>query len=457
MTIFKKNINQHNPIKIGDWEYYSDKAALHKNEQQVRLEPIMAKALELFISKPNQVITKEELRDKVWEQEFTSDESVARCISRLRKALNDSSHSPMYIQTLPKKGYLFIASVQTPLSSSSFPKRTYYLAGGLILLLACVLLTVKFTQSSKANVASKRSSYSPKMQQADYFIRQKTPHSMRKAKDLLLAASHNLPENKEAFALLALVYCHNYGYHFKIPFEQRKSKAHFYIQKATKISPQSPLTWAARGAYAYYFESNFAKASQALQKSISLDPNSPWSHHLYAWVLVSQQKFTESIYRINQANKIDATSEGILWDKVWIHYLAKQNDQALTHLKEALNFSEIPHGWIQMLVYHQVPNHLQAARLWVKRNLNSGYSQAEMSPAIQAINQGNWKQCYEHFIQLNKKPRQEFEDPEAIAIWNIVIGNNLEAQKQLDKARKNPHRLFSPMLHLMPIFAPINQ
>ncbi|MGC1294913.1 MAG: winged helix-turn-helix domain-containing protein, partial [Alloacidobacterium sp.] len=71
------------------------------------------KLLEILLERPGEVITREELRSRIWANEGFGDfdQAVNIAIAKLRSALGDSAENPRYIETLPKRGYRFIADV----------------------------------------------------------------------------------------------------------------------------------------------------------------------------------------------------------------------------------------------------------------------------------------------------------------------------------------------------------
>jgi cholera toxin transcriptional activator len=85
----------------------------------VRLGANESRALCLLIEEPGAIIHRNRLHDYVWrEQGFeVDDSSLTQAISTLRKALKDSTKSPAYIKTVPKRGYQMIAPVSVYLES----------------------------------------------------------------------------------------------------------------------------------------------------------------------------------------------------------------------------------------------------------------------------------------------------------------------------------------------------
>jgi DNA-binding winged helix-turn-helix (wHTH) protein len=68
--------------------------------------------LECLIERPGRVVSRQELIDRVWKEAFVTDTSLAEAVSFLRQALGDDPQNPRYIQTLHRRGYRFVATVE---------------------------------------------------------------------------------------------------------------------------------------------------------------------------------------------------------------------------------------------------------------------------------------------------------------------------------------------------------
>lgn len=92
------------------------------DDETIRLGSNESRILLLLAERPNEVVSRNELHEFVWrEQGFeVDDSSLTQAISTLRKMLKDSTKSPVFVKTVPKRGYQLICSVEkaTPLLSS---------------------------------------------------------------------------------------------------------------------------------------------------------------------------------------------------------------------------------------------------------------------------------------------------------------------------------------------------
>ncbi|WP_134051855.1 winged helix-turn-helix domain-containing protein [Rheinheimera aquimaris] len=105
------------PLQVGDWQYVPEQdklvqlAADGKIAVTADLDNLSQKVANYFIANAGKLITKDELLHDVWGIRDVSDGRVTRVIRVLRVALGDDTREPRYIETIPKRGYRFIAPV----------------------------------------------------------------------------------------------------------------------------------------------------------------------------------------------------------------------------------------------------------------------------------------------------------------------------------------------------------
>ena len=100
-------------IRFGTYEVSLQSGEVRKAGVRIRVQQQPLKLLEVLLERPGEVVTREELRSRVWPNESFGDfdQAVNIAIAKLRSALGDSAENPRYIETLPKRGYRFIADV----------------------------------------------------------------------------------------------------------------------------------------------------------------------------------------------------------------------------------------------------------------------------------------------------------------------------------------------------------
>jgi TolB-like protein/DNA-binding winged helix-turn-helix (wHTH) protein/Tfp pilus assembly protein PilF len=108
-----ESLRQTPVVRFGTFEVSLASNEIRKAGVKIRVQQQPMKLLEILLERPGKVVTREELRSRIWADENFGDfdQAVNIAIAKLRNALGDSAESPRYIETLPKRGYRFIAEV----------------------------------------------------------------------------------------------------------------------------------------------------------------------------------------------------------------------------------------------------------------------------------------------------------------------------------------------------------
>src|SRR5258707_14463878 len=142
--------------RFGVFELEAHPGALRRNGIKLKLQDQPYQVLLKLLEHAGQTVTREQLRSALWPADTFVDfeTGLNTAIKRLRETLGDSADSPTFIETLPRRGYRFIATVERPVgedsgipSPSSPPessagknllKPTGVIAGFVVLVLICV-------------------------------------------------------------------------------------------------------------------------------------------------------------------------------------------------------------------------------------------------------------------------------------------------------------------------------
>ena len=103
----------HRIVRFGSFEVDLMSGELRKNGIRIHLREQSFRALALLLEQPGQVVTREELRRRLWPADVFVDfeNNLNHAIARLREALGDSAERPRFIETLPKRGYRLLVGV----------------------------------------------------------------------------------------------------------------------------------------------------------------------------------------------------------------------------------------------------------------------------------------------------------------------------------------------------------
>ena len=102
-------------LRFGAFELELRAGELRKSGLRIKLQQQPLQILQMLVERSGDVVTREELRQKLWPAGTYVDfeRSLNKAMVRLREALNDSADSPRFIETIPRKGYRFLAPVRT--------------------------------------------------------------------------------------------------------------------------------------------------------------------------------------------------------------------------------------------------------------------------------------------------------------------------------------------------------
>lgn len=102
-------------LLFGPFQVDQHRQEVTRNGTKVKLQGKVYQILLALLEKPGEVVTREELRMRLWpaETHVNYDANVNTTVNKLRQALGDSSDKPLYIETIPRKGYSMVVTAET--------------------------------------------------------------------------------------------------------------------------------------------------------------------------------------------------------------------------------------------------------------------------------------------------------------------------------------------------------
>jgi DNA-binding winged helix-turn-helix (wHTH) protein/TolB-like protein/cytochrome c-type biogenesis protein CcmH/NrfG len=147
-------------------EFFLDagKRRFLRAEEQIGLHAKAFDLLVLLLENSGRVVSKDELLETVWKDQFVEENNLTVQISALRKALGDSATSPKYLATIPQKGYQFIANVEKVVEESGdqgssvkqgpvskdFSTKLLIVAAAVAMILVAVFIYFQYANNSRA-------------------------------------------------------------------------------------------------------------------------------------------------------------------------------------------------------------------------------------------------------------------------------------------------------------------
>jgi TolB-like protein/DNA-binding winged helix-turn-helix (wHTH) protein/Tfp pilus assembly protein PilF len=149
-------------IRFDGWVLHIDSGDLEKDGRKIRLQDQPLQILEQLLNRPGELVTREQLIARLWPKGVVDfDTGLNSAMRKLRNALQDDVETPRYIETVPRKGYRFIAAIDLPeakpvdvstVAPASPRRNRLALIGALVILGAAgaVLLTTYYAKRQSA-------------------------------------------------------------------------------------------------------------------------------------------------------------------------------------------------------------------------------------------------------------------------------------------------------------------
>ena len=335
---------------------------LHRNGIKVHLQDLPFRTLALLISRPNEVVTHEELRQALWPGDtfVDFDRAIRSAIKRLRDTLGDSAQNPIFIETLERRGYRWIGPIRTrepacgeniELSSPPilqiklFPwRRLVFALPALALLFAAWIFRPGYRNanagvSSQATISKNTPRRAANREAEDFYLKgrfywnKRTPESLSQAVDAFTQAIVHDPNYAPAY--MGLADCYNLLREYSVmPAREAYSRAFTAAKKAVELDEQSSEAHASLAFVTFYGRWDLNGAEREFRRAIDLDPNDAKAHHWYATFLQTIGDHDESLLEIERARELDPHSSSILADKGRLLWAAGHGEESLQLLKQ---------------------------------------------------------------------------------------------------------------------------
>jgi DNA-binding winged helix-turn-helix (wHTH) protein/Tfp pilus assembly protein PilF len=354
-------------VRFGVFEADLRAGELRRNGVKVRLQDLPFRALTLLLTRPGEVITREEFRQTLWPPGVFVDfeQGISSAVMRLRDALSDSADNPIFIETIERRGYRWIGPTQRvePAQDESQekepPENRVTLAAALpskpspwwklvfvvpvvVLLFAVGMFRPGF-RNAKASAKSSpvsRSLHQPANREAEdlylkgrFYWNKRTPESLNQALEAFTQAIAHDPNYSDAY--VGLADCYNLLREFSaMPGNEAYFKAFAAAKKAVELAPQSSEAHASLAFVTFWGMWDATDSENEFRRAIELDPNNIKAHHWYATFLNALGRHDEALTEIDLARKLAPDSSSILADKGELQWGAGHHEQALQLLKQ---------------------------------------------------------------------------------------------------------------------------
>jgi DNA-binding winged helix-turn-helix (wHTH) protein/tetratricopeptide (TPR) repeat protein len=377
-------------LRFGVFEADLRSGELRKNGAKVKIQELPFRALRLLLSRPQEVLTREELRKALWpDGVFVDfDHGISSAINRLRDALGDSADNPIFVETVERRGYRWIAPIHglqlvartedevkaqepaPPVRPEPSSSRTWSQAGRKLVwglpVLALVFATWLFRHTAHptdadasrgaASLLSATAHHPANPEAEDFYLKgrfywnQRTPEALTKAVDYFTQSIVHDPGYAKAY--VGLADCYNLLREYSLmPSNEAYPRALASARRAVELDDRSSDAHASLAFASFYGMWDVATADREFRRAIELDPKNACAHHWYATYLMTLGRPSEALAEIDRARELDPSSAAILADKGDILIAAGKSEEGISLLKqmETTEPSFIsPHRYLKM-------------------------------------------------------------------------------------------------------------
>lgn len=357
-------------IRFGVYEANLSSGELRKNGVKVKLQELPFRALKLLLSRPYEVVSRDQLRQALWpEGVFVDfDHGISSAMNRLRDALGDSADNPIFIETVERRGYRWIAPVivptppvqpgpvlvnpvrVTPMEKPESPAQVpsepwrWSLVFPAVALLLVIWILWPSQHSANANSVTplatspvSRHAANPEAEQfylrGRFYWQKRTADDLNKAVDAFTQAIVHDPAYAPAY--VGLANCYNLLREYtKMPASEAYPRALAAARKAIELDDQSSDAHASLAFALFYGNWDALGAEREFRRAMELQPNNAVAHHWYATYLSTVGRHSEALGEIERAQALDPASKAILADKGDLLWIAGRRDEAMTLLKQ---------------------------------------------------------------------------------------------------------------------------
>ena len=458
-------------VRFGVFEADLHAGELRRNGVRVRLQDLPFRALTLLLTRPGEVITREEFRQALWPPTIFVDfeQGISSAVMRLRDALGDSADNPIFIATIERRGYRWIGPIQpvervpdesqdkeslekqatpvaAPLSSRPSPWRRMVFALPVLAILFAVWIFRPGHRdakaSAKSSLATARNSRQPANRDAeDFYLKgrfywnKRTPESLNQALEAFTQAIAHDPNYSDAY--VGLADCYNLLREFSaMPGNEAYFKAFAAAKKAVELDPQSSEAHASLAFVTFFGMWDSVDAEKEFRRAIELGPDDAKAHHWYATFLNTLGRHEEALTEIDLARRLAPDSSSILADKGELLWSAGHREAALQLLKQ-LEAAEpdfvSPHRYLRFNYFEtgDYPNYI--AELKKDALLTRDAAQSSVAEAAaQGFARGGERRLLEAQLSEQRKLYEQGKlSPYFVAQTGARLSNAREALKYL--------------------------
>lgn len=441
--------------EFADFRLDAEERLLLRAGEVVPLPPKAFDLLLALVEQPSHLLEKEVLLKTVWPDTFVEENNLADNISRLRKTLGEGEHGLKFIETVPRRGYRFVAEVKelndadaasvaipstalgAPAASAAFiparlklrqrPEIFLVAFGFLVLTLFSAALYWRFKPAARAEVEQLEF-------KGNFFVGRWTEDEIRQGIEYYNQAIALAPNSASAYEGLATGW--NFLSDLHVSPREAMPKAKAAAVNALQRDEKSAQAHVAMGVIKMQYEWDGSGAEQEFKRALALAPEYATAHQLYGWYLIALGRFPAAQAEMQQALGTDPLNDFGLWGVGDSFYFARQYEQAIEQYRRAISVAPKMY-WSRLMLgcaYVQQGKFSEAlVELQQARRLNdSPQPLAALGHTYAAAGQRAEAQAV--LAELQTLAQHKYVSPYDVATIYAALGEKEQALDWLEKA-----------------------
>ena len=455
-------------VRFGLFEADLTTGELRRQGIRVRLNGRPFGLLALLLERPGELVTREELRRRLWPEGTYVDfeHGLNNAANRLRAALGDAAASPRYVETLPRRGYRLIVQAETrdlvpeEASRVASPRTGARRLAAPAALLATALIGSYFAlpwaaalrwAADPAPSAASASLPRDAAARREYLVGlyhegKDDPAALERALSHLEEAVRLEPTFAPGHAELAAVF-NRLGLAGSLPPEQAHTHARDEAESALRLEAGLALAHLELGTARLRLEWDWVGALRAYERALRLDPHLARAQHHRALVLGAMGRWGAALAALGRARELEPLNVDFSADAGRLLYLARRYDEAIAQFEETLELEPGHPLALKLLsdAYLQTGMKSQAAVAFGRWLEAVGVDGEERRLATSLLAEGGLPRLARRNLTNPLGKRLDaFGVPFKLALNHAAVGGRDEAFEWLERARQqnDPRLIF---------------
>jgi DNA-binding winged helix-turn-helix (wHTH) protein/Tfp pilus assembly protein PilF len=334
-------------FRFGHFSLDANERMLLHNHRRVPLAPKILQTLLILIRHRGHVVEKDLLMKEVWPEEVVEEGNLAQHISILRRVLGDSADDPRFIETVPRRGYRFVVSIDDENGAIPLATALNGNAGN---------VEEEIRQQHYTEPDSAHQHY----QKGCHFWAKCSKESLEKSLDCFHQALALDPDYAVAYAGLA-------GSYFRLstsywPPKAAYGKARAAVLKALELDEMLAEAHAALGMIKMRCDWDWEGARREFEHAIEINSAYPTAHHWYGNLFDSLARFDEALSEKRRALDLDRLSPSINVSMGTSYWFMGKITEALRKVYDALEIEkDFPPALLQLGFVNELSGNLPHA------------------------------------------------------------------------------------------------